>query len=273
MAIEALRSAIDKLDGAETQLSALRRASQEGAVTELLSWRIDRDEQGWVRARVHELREPPPEWFVWIGECLYNMRSALDHIAFALNARGSEQSSPPNHRASQFPLFVQEADFQNMCRGPAKECMVGYFCIEARAVVERLQPYHDDDDDALRLNELRVLSNIDKHRRVPVTVSTNSVIVSPSEIEGHRVTSTDTDFGPMAPGSIIARFEVPALPTDVQEPNAEGFGVGLEFEFEGQAADPPVPIVMPHEPVWFVLSEIHQTIRSRVLPDFERFFR
>ena len=67
MAIEALRSAIDKLDGAETQLSALRRASHEGAVTELLTWRIDRDEQGWVRARVEELREPPPEWFVFLA--------------------------------------------------------------------------------------------------------------------------------------------------------------------------------------------------------------
>lgn len=273
MVTEALRSAIDKLDATATQLAALKRVGEKGVVTELVSWRLDRDGEGWVCARVDELREPPPEWFVWIGESLYNMRSALDHIAYALNACGSGRSPPPNHRASQFPLFPQKADFLSMCERRAKECMIGYFPDDSRAVVERLQPYHDEDedDDALRLNELRVLSNIDKHRRVPVTVTTNSIVVSPSEVDGHRVTQTDSEYGPIAVGSTIARFEVPTLPPDVTKPKAR-IGLGFDLEFKGQTADPPVPLVMPHEPVGFVLSEIHQTIRNRVVPDLEPFF-
>jgi hypothetical protein len=36
--------------------------------------------------RMGDLPEPDPEWSITIGECLYNMRSALDHLVHAIAA-------------------------------------------------------------------------------------------------------------------------------------------------------------------------------------------
>lgn len=188
-------SALDKLDGAERQLSLLRKVSEEGAVTDLLTLRTDRDRAGRVRVRVEEVDKIPSEWFVWIGECVYNMRSALDHLAHALNVLGSRRNPPPNEKSSQFPLFSKGSGFRAMSRKSRDGCMVGYFPRGARTRVERLQPYHRRrDDDAWRLGELNALSNVDKHRRVPVTAVTSSITILSREPEadGHPITATET---------------------------------------------------------------------------------
>jgi hypothetical protein len=80
--VDWLRKTIDaKLRRAEYHFAALARLEERGAVTNLIKPATDRDRDGRVRVRVKEIGEVPDEWHVWIGECVHDMRSALDHLA------------------------------------------------------------------------------------------------------------------------------------------------------------------------------------------------
>jgi hypothetical protein len=270
-----LASAFDKLDGAKEQVRFLESVSKKGAVTDLLKTRTDRDRQGRVRVRVEEIGDVPPEWLIRIGECIYDIRSALDHLAYALNVVGSGAPSPPNWESSQFPLYTSRRGFRRMCQRALKRpenSPIGYLPRGARTAIERLQPYHRrHDDDAWRLGELVALSNIDKHRRVPITTVTNSTMRWSHRVQGHAVTDAKVPYRRLKPGATMIWLTVPTLPLNVKEPQVH-FGHGADIEFEGKAGNPPVPLVLPHEPVWFVLEMILYTIRTRVIPDLARFF-
>jgi hypothetical protein len=78
-------------------------------------------------------------------------------------------------------------------------------------------------------------------------------LVWPREIEGHSITDTKTLYRRLKPKATIMRFEVPTLPRSVKEPQVD-YGFGADIEFEGKAGNPPVPLLMPHEFVWYVLA-------------------
>jgi hypothetical protein len=181
-----------KLDGAEDRLEEFKKVRDKAAVTDLLTLRTDRDRQGRVRVRVKELAEIPKEWHVWIGECVHDMRSALDHIAYALNVAGSGADPPPNEAKSQFPLYTVGKDFRAMRKGGRRrpdKCMIGYFPRGTRTFIEAIQPYHSRKHQLvpLWLRVLVELSNIDKHRKFPVAAVTPMFYAFPKAVEGHAV--------------------------------------------------------------------------------------
>lgn len=111
----------------------------------------------WVNA----LRPPPDEFSLLIGECLHNLRSALDSLVYALAI--PEHGNPlPRAVAKrvQFPVAEDSEGFGRM------KWRIGDIPSGAQAEIEGLQPYNRRPDDPTRnpLYILNELSNIDKYR-------------------------------------------------------------------------------------------------------------
>lgn len=261
-----LRSIDAKLGRAEDHLRSIEDVVNSDAVTDLVKTRTDRDRQGRVRVRVDEIGEFPGVWDAWIGECIYNMRSALDHLAYGLNIIGSREDPPPNWGSSQFPIYSDRSTYRHGGkRGRPAKGLIQFFPRGAKAAVERVQPYHGRKNDpagARRLSDLAELSNIDKHRRFPI----------PGHVEGHRVIAYTMKYRVLKPGATIVWLEVPDLPRSHKEPNVDLY-LMANIEFVGPAANPPVSLLVPSEPVPFTLKAILDYIRGRVLAELLPFVR
>lgn len=105
-------------------------------------------------------REPPPEeWPLLAGEAIQNLRAALDHIVYAASGgRGR----------SQFPIFTDPCEFQVVGSRMLKRVPDS-----VKATIERAQPYRNFAPDPAQtmLAQLRLLSNLDKHRTLATIVS------------------------------------------------------------------------------------------------------
>lgn len=99
-------------------------------------------------------------WALLIGDCVHNLRSALDNLCFSL-AR-AHRDPPADPSGIYFPVFDDPQRFQRDAVRTLRQLPP-----RAAALVERWQPFHRGDRalinrDALFL--LKELSNQDKHR-------------------------------------------------------------------------------------------------------------
>jgi hypothetical protein len=100
-----------------------------------------------------------PEWSLHVGDCIHNLRSALDHLICQLATRAG---NPTACEWTNFPIFLKDdAAFQK-----AINRLVAVLPSGAEAELHRAQPHqrrpHDAESDPLFL--LSKLDNIDKHR-------------------------------------------------------------------------------------------------------------
>jgi len=127
------------------------------------------------------IREPPPDIAIISGEIIYQLRSALDYLAFDLVKRNHTGTPLPKtwEKRCCFPLWFDP---------PVKPA--AYNCFErempniskaAFAFVERVQPYHGRGDVVNALSVIGKLSNIDKHRHLNVTLA---------NVEHHEILTT-----------------------------------------------------------------------------------
>ena len=161
-----------KLRRAEHQLSANANAShvfcediRKSIVREV---HRDRDQQIWIYRG--ETPNPPIEWSVLLGEILYNLRSALDHLVWRLVLANGHTPG----RNNQFPIGKDHQSWQEAkqraLKGVSKrhEAMIGY-----------LQPYTGGINLPFDVSMLRVLNdlgNIEKHRYlVLATIVSNGI--------------------------------------------------------------------------------------------------
>jgi hypothetical protein len=265
-----LRNIEGKIDRAEHHLGTLEQIVEDGGVGDLIETRTDRDRQGRVRLRVKEIAEIPVDWNVLVGECVYNMRSALDHLAYGLNIIGSGKDPPPNERASQFPIYTNRETFYRG-RGNIRraEPMIRYFPHGTRTIVEGVQPYHGRKKDPVgprRLEVLSELANIDKHRRFPIAAATTLGARVPLSIEGHRVTRR-AEWGSyvLKRDATILRFNVPTLPASCKEPSMN-FKLAIDVHLMGRRGEPPICLPWPSESLTFVLKSTLNFIQREVLP-------
>jgi hypothetical protein len=157
-----------------------------------------------------EARQPPPDWGVVIGECVYNFHSALDHLALQLAVANTRGRLPKTiAESSAFPIFSRGTEYR--ARGLRR---IRGMSLRAQAIIERLQPYHRWKNPGARaLWQLHELSNIDKHRLLHVTHS--SLEGSQFRITSARpMTFSGYSFypGPLKPGAVIARWHVVVPP-------------------------------------------------------------
>jgi hypothetical protein len=171
---------MNRLQSAQAKIvrAMKQRQSLEAVLTEYRNrkpYRINSDAPGNPKL---EITEPPPiEISLIAGEVIYQLRSALDHIFFALVEQNYPGGNVPDdiRNTCQFPLCA------NPPGGPSNRPSVPRTsfgkkiptCIpdEAFTVIESLQPYNAQHDARRLLGMLRTFSNIDKHRHLNTTVT------------------------------------------------------------------------------------------------------
>lgn len=206
-----------------------------------------------------------------IGDCLQNMRVALDHLAWALaESTGKE---PPHH--TSFPISLNPDAFHERNKAGKTTGRSGLKKIEAlpgeaQTIIEELQPYHGDDPVLHPLWILNEYSRIDRHRTLSVMYamsgytdfdigtldSSGKIVPLPRDM----ITDLGMAGGAFFHGTELLRFTlkepVPDLQVRYESPQYITFGQRY------------ISIGDPLK----VLSEIHRHIEQTVLPKFARFF-
>lgn len=151
-----------KLDRADVHLEGLDRALEEFVKDEPYKLRTEVEAQTRYNVvRLDSRKEVPPWFSAAVGDVLFNLRSGLDQLAFALATKNGPLK---RERDSEFPIFLEERSFLNAI--PQK---IGNVSVEAQTVIEGLQPYHGPEPRAAHpLWLLQTLSIADKHRLLNV---------------------------------------------------------------------------------------------------------
>jgi hypothetical protein len=112
--------------------------------------------------------DPVPERLsLIIGDCLFNARSALDHLAFALANKFTPNMTQAQITGSEFPIT---ADAPMDARSEARK--IGCIDPTAQTVIQALQPHHRGSDYRTHpLWRLHEFNRIDKHRLLTVVVA------------------------------------------------------------------------------------------------------
>jgi hypothetical protein len=141
---------------------------------------------------VYVRKNPPVDISICAGEALYQLRSALDHIAFEpVKANKTGQPLPPNwEETCEFPLRCKLSKGATLPR-PQGEFERVLPCISpvAFAFIQALQPYYGSGLSEI-MGWLAHLSNIDKHRYLNLTVTNlayrETVILPSGWVSQHR---------------------------------------------------------------------------------------
>lgn len=105
--------------------------------------------------------EFPADIAVRMGECVHNLRSALDNCAFSLSRM--HYDPPPNAKDVAFPICETAVEF---ARRRAKA--LGQMSGDHASLIETIQPYHLERPEKDPLLWLSRYSNSDKHRIPPL---------------------------------------------------------------------------------------------------------
>ncbi len=154
-----------KLRRARKHLEDLERLMGSFIEAETKRVAVEHDPQTGARLWVlHQPGKPDPAWGTIIGDVLYNLRSALDHLAWQLVLANGKN---PNTMDAGFPIFESVESYAT--KGLAQ---VRGMSERVRTEMEAAQPYHRPSttwrtDDLLLLNRL---NNVYKHRHFKLTL-------------------------------------------------------------------------------------------------------
>jgi hypothetical protein len=96
--------------------------------------KVEDDGRGgiWVWPHVTPL---PSVFALELGECFYNLRSALDHCVYAAAIRETGKNPPPNENALEFPICETEEEFNK------SRWKIQPLTDKRRLIIESVQPY------------------------------------------------------------------------------------------------------------------------------------
>jgi hypothetical protein len=225
--------------------------------------------------------DPPPDLGCIFGDCLNNLMSSLDYIAWELGTKHTPIAVLTGRHGSSlhFPLHKNAGDFSTNGR-PKLENRFS-FPTSVVDVIESVQPYQAGYES---LGLLSKLVKSDKHRLPLLTVATpdaNSINCTVSGITLTLVsTGTPPADGVIAPvidpnspevqrmAALIQEIQRnAALPgtTEVEDPP----DVKMDYEVEVFVSLKDFPV--PREPVDVTLTNIFKCV-SDIVPRFEPFF-
>jgi hypothetical protein len=191
----------------------------EDLKAEVNTWLKERPHRTWTVTETEDdvpkkyfycqvLRRPPSHLSLIVGDCLHNLRSALDNLVYELAVVHHGGQLPSDiEEILMFPIFDTRKGF----REKGKYRIRG-LDPSAQKVIEELQPYNQERNNWATRNplwKLNALSKRDKHRLPPVASLVNLTALSyivPDGIETEDVQQMVTAFENRA---AIARY--PAL--------------------------------------------------------------
>jgi hypothetical protein len=171
--VDALESARAKLRRANEHLEALNQ--QAGQWLDSKPYTFEKlvllpsqanGEPIYFEFKLASVEREPPNLGLLLGDCISNLRAALDHIAwqFVLKSCGGIRPSKKEARWIYFPSSTTYKNF----RGRA---LFKYLSYRERLAIQRHQPYKRRRTPLLHpIAELIELSNADKHEAVHATL-------------------------------------------------------------------------------------------------------
>ncbi len=244
--MEALDGIQLKLERAEEHLARFHADFDPFRDSKSIGIRREPDPDPGYYQLIYERRRPfPPRLPVYLGDFVHNLRSALDHIAWALSRNPSS--------ATEFPILSDHPVTGRNPKEAARQFRRKTIGIssEARTEMERLQPYHKGyatkGEPLWRIHRLDIE---DKHHAL--------VVVTP-HLRICTKTGTWSLWGNFDDGRQVARFRLgddpgefePTFAIDVLPDEASS-----SFRFMETSA----------------LDTLHKCVRDDVLPRFTRFF-
>jgi hypothetical protein len=196
----------------ENELASCRlkieRAKEHFAIlgAELLAWantksmRIvkETNDTGSVHRVFVEVIEQAPlnRWSLIAGDCVHNLRSALDSLVYGIAIYQTTQNPPPDEKVLQFPIVTKQDKFSS------QEYRIKSLSPSVQAEIEKLQPYHRPHPQLPPLlGLLSDLNNQDKHKTLnvvaaaPHSASIDNLVLSRgsevTSITAHRTIITD----------------------------------------------------------------------------------
>jgi diadenosine tetraphosphatase ApaH/serine/threonine PP2A family protein phosphatase len=126
------------------------------------------DTTGGRHSLVVEIKGSPPidRWSVVSGDCIHNLRAALDNLVYAVAIQESGVNPPRCSKDLQFPIAADAAAFAS------QKWRIRSLSGRAQARIEQAQPYnrpHSELPPLLRL--LADFDNVDKHRLLNVVIA------------------------------------------------------------------------------------------------------
>ncbi len=108
--------------------------------------------------------DPPPRLSLLIGDCVANLRSALDRFAYQLSVMACKNATT----SVQFPIFTSEREFRDPQRG--QRMIRDIRQATARSLIEDLQPFQRESSVRAThpLAVLDRLCTIDQYRLMPL---------------------------------------------------------------------------------------------------------
>lgn len=124
-------------------------------------------EDGIYHARlVHPKRLPARQLALMIGDCVHNMRSALDYIAWEL------AGADPGDMETMFPIYDTKPGFDKLGRRRIKRLPD-----KAKTLVEWLQPFDTGHGGSqLALAAINKIDAADKHKLLSLTLATTEEV-------------------------------------------------------------------------------------------------
>jgi len=168
---DSLQGVRSKFERALQQRSEMQAQVQAFAESDFYEIATERDYRGRIVGRAVNVKTPDDKLGLLIGEFVHSVRSGLDHLVHRL-ARTTTPNLPASWaKSSAFPIFKSGPEFRGKKKGHrgASSKMRG-LSPSAQRSLERLQPYHRRGTPMLwALWQLEELSNLDKHRDMPLT--------------------------------------------------------------------------------------------------------
>jgi hypothetical protein len=220
------------------------------------------------RFRVSRIDPVPDSLLTIVGDCLFNIRSALDHLAFSLAKAYTPTMTIEQEVGSEFPIFHERP----MKTGEEVR-KIGCVHPGAAAVIKAMQPHHRGSlyrDEPLW--QIQELNRVDKHRRL-------SVAVTHPEKEGHRAVgiavtgnenlgstvymrSITQNFVPLKTDAVLVRYG--AIPKDANRGVQMQPFLSIQILLgEGEPA--------PLEPIIPTLNRLCDFVRDGVIAPLSKF--
>ncbi len=226
----------------------------------------ERDEERSSDVYRFHVRQPPPlRLSILMGDCLHNLRSGLNHLAWQLVF--ADSGTPTTQ--TDFPIFKAESDFRaHKKRKKAPTGVAGGVSQQAAALIERLQPYNktDGSPEEHPLWILHYRNNVDKHRRLSLTtLGTSNTQITLTNTAGHPISALQFLDHPRGAGPVDDGTEVGAFPI-LDNPEMKINMQGTAFVALNEATVP------NHRPIGYIVEESLEFVRDVVVPGFEPFF-
>jgi hypothetical protein len=214
--------------------------------------------------RLEMTKEPDPMITVIIGESLYDLRSALDHLAVAMASRNRkasaafpvEWSDPWEKDAAGVFAYDEERrrSFTSMVKGMPEEAVT---------MIKVAQPYNRKDSALETLGLISRLENADKHRQLIVLGHGVADARSVVTVGGEAIKQETAGFRP--DGEEIAKFGFRNRVPRESEVTVE---VSCTATIAIKLADIDGYFVLPES-----LEVLIRWMRDSVIPEFTPFVR